>query len=253
MARIVRAVARPATRNPILSQFVFNQPRRLPGNVEPGARLGHMRRSPTLGQQSGLISGASPETERIHLQTSVARSRPEESLSKKISSSFVPCRPLSFKNRPSAGAIGGESPVPSPPVSSSSAVSDEEVTVKQGRLAGRKCLVTGATSGIGKFLSIYICWPSLLCLSASAGYAIARRFFEEGVASVLSVSRSQENINAAYESMKRHTNREYLPFDFLLGDITDPGFLSKHSKVRCNPPLVYFFATCILGSTPFLR
>ncbi len=29
--------------------------------------------------------------------------------------------------------------------------------VKNGRLAGRKCLITGATSGIGNYLSLYIC------------------------------------------------------------------------------------------------
>ena len=66
------------------------------------------------------------------------------------------------------------------------------------------------------------------------------------MASVTTVSRSQENINAAYESMKRHTKREHLPFNILLGDITDPDFRLKHFNE--NSKLV-----CVFTSLPTIR
>ncbi|KAF7512200.1 hypothetical protein GJ744_002362 [Endocarpon pusillum] len=249
MARTLRAVARSASSELKLSQIASSRVRRVFGNnVKPEARLGQkpsegidahrseadsedikLFSKKTRGvtkerQQPGLESGVSPGADENHLQPDLSPSHLQETSAQEIpplleevespsqSGSHLPNKPLS------AGAIGLDSPVPSPFFSSPFTVSDEGVkkaairpTVsKNSRLAGRKCLITGATSGIG--------------------YAIAKRFLAEGVASVTTVSRSQENIDAAYEKMKRQTNRKRLPFKLLLGDIADPHFRLENMK-----------------------
>lgn len=213
MARTVRAVARSAPSKLELSQVASSRLRRLFGNVKPGARLGQ-KPSEGIGahrteadsedinlfsentqgiteerQQPGLESAVSPGAEKNHLQPGLSPSHVQETAPKEIpplleevespsrSGSLLPNKPLSLENGPSAGAIGLDSPVPSPFFSFPSAVSDEgakKVAItppavgvdetgdtaipptvsKKTRLAGRKCLITGATSGIGNYLSL---------------------------------------------------------------------------------------------------
>ncbi|CAG7948063.1 unnamed protein product [Penicillium salamii] len=60
-------------------------------------------------------------------------------------------------------------------------------TFQQGnRLSGRKCLITGGTSGIG--------------------YAIAERFLQEGASTIVLVGRSQERLEQAASRLAKFTN-----------------------------------------------
>lgn len=216
MARTVRALATPAATELKLSQVASVRVRRLLGNVKPGARLGQKpgegigaRRTEAHSEdredtnlfsentrgvtkerpQPGLESGVSPDAEEIHQQPSLSPSHLQKTSSKKIPpsleevespsqpDSLLPNKPLSLESGPSAGAIGLDSPVPSPFFSFPSPASNEGVKkfaitppalridgtgnpamlptgLKTPRLAGRKCLITGATSGIGNHLSL---------------------------------------------------------------------------------------------------
>ena len=141
------------------------------------------------GQQPGLESNNSPNAEDNPQEPSLSHSHPKETFPQKIAalvgkvespsrwenvlSQGLP----SLENGPSAGAIGLDSPVASPFFSSPPALSDKAVEkaviklqasdgkktgstaippkiLQNGRLVGRKCLITGATSGIGNYLSL---------------------------------------------------------------------------------------------------
>lgn len=63
---------------------------------------------------------------------------------------------------------------------------DSAITPQSTRLSGRRCLITGGTSGIG--------------------LAIAERFLQEGASSVVLVGRSKQRLEAAAESLRSSTS-----------------------------------------------
>lgn len=67
-------------------------------------------------------------------------------------------------------------------------ISDSSATFQPGnRLSGRKCLITGGTSGIG--------------------YAIAERFLQEGASTIVLVGRSHKRLEEAASRLAPFTNK----------------------------------------------
>lgn len=115
----------------------------------------------------------------------------------------------------------------------------------RGRLQGRACLITGGTSGIG--------------------YAIAKRFIEEGVAKVILVGRSETRLQTAAGQLEESfkTNSETAPRAEIVLHVADVGntgewpraleqimvgFQPRMSIVHaCSP---YIRRTLISSSTP---
>ena len=154
---------------------------------------------------------------------------------------------------PSSGGIGLDSPAQSPIFSSPFALPQEGAVTKskpsmilEGSLAGRQCLVTGGTSGIGMCLFFGPTSKRILLVVSlmifALGYEIAKRFLQEGAASVISISRDRSKIAAAARRMTVDLNRQDLPFHFLLGDIASPSFLKE--KIIENRRLVGILPSC---------
>jgi hypothetical protein len=86
------------------------------------------------------------------------------------------------------------------------------------------------------------------------GYAIARRFLQEGAKSVATVSRYHPKIKAAYRRMREDLMMKSPPFFFIVGDITDPEL--RETKINNNGRLVcvnfLFPCSCSISCTTLL-